>query len=78
MYPGPTIEANQGDRLIVNVHNNLPNTTTVHWHGVVSELTPLEGPPYTNTCSCSSSKMGQTGMTARLGLQSVAFLQASL
>ena len=45
MYPGPIIEANQGDRLIVNVHNSLPNTTTVHWHGLVSEPTPLEGLP---------------------------------
>ncbi|KAI0063945.1 hypothetical protein BV25DRAFT_1801547 [Artomyces pyxidatus] len=34
MYPGPTIEANQGDRLIVNVQNNLPNATSIHWHGL--------------------------------------------
>lgn len=34
-YPGPTIEANQWDRLIVNVHNNLPNATSIHWHGLV-------------------------------------------
>ncbi len=37
MYPGPTIEANQGDRLIVKVHNNLPNATSIHWHGLVRE-----------------------------------------
>lgn len=36
MYPGPTIEANQGDRLIVHVQNNLPNATAIHWHGLVS------------------------------------------
>lgn len=35
MYPGPTIEANQWDRVIVNVHNNLPNATSIHWHGLV-------------------------------------------
>ncbi|TFY75256.1 hypothetical protein EWM64_g8757 [Hericium alpestre] len=34
MYPGPTIEANQGDRLVVHVQNNLPNTTSIHWHGL--------------------------------------------
>ena len=39
MYPGPTIEVNQGDRLIVNVHNNLPNATSIHWHGLVREVT---------------------------------------
>ncbi|KAH8994229.1 multicopper oxidase 2A [Lactarius akahatsu] len=33
-YPGPTIEANQGDRLVVNVKNNLPNATSIHWHGL--------------------------------------------
>ena len=37
MYPGPTIEVNQGDRLIVNVHNNLKNSTSIHWHGLVRE-----------------------------------------
>lgn len=34
MYPGPTIEANQWDRVIVKVHNNLPNATSIHWHGL--------------------------------------------
>ncbi|KAI0039225.1 multicopper oxidase [Auriscalpium vulgare] len=34
MYPGPTIEVNQADRLVVNVQNNLPNTTSIHWHGL--------------------------------------------
>ncbi|THH31935.1 hypothetical protein EUX98_g2246 [Antrodiella citrinella] len=27
MHPGPTIEANQGDRVVANVTNHLPNTT---------------------------------------------------
>lgn len=36
MYPGPTIEANQGDRLLVTVQNNLDERTSIHWHGLVS------------------------------------------
>lgn len=36
MYPGPTIEANQGDRLLVIVQNNLDERTSIHWHGLVS------------------------------------------
>jgi hypothetical protein len=32
--PGPMIEANQGDRVRIIVHNNLPEATTVHWHGL--------------------------------------------
>lgn len=33
--PGPTIEAVQGDRLRIYVTNRLPESTTVHWHGIV-------------------------------------------
>lgn len=35
-FPGPTIEAKVGDRLIVHLTNQLPEgiSTTLHWHGV--------------------------------------------
>jgi FtsP/CotA-like multicopper oxidase with cupredoxin domain len=34
-FPGPLIEANMGDRLVVNVTNKLSaNATVVHWHGM--------------------------------------------
>jgi manganese oxidase len=32
---GPTIEAVEGDRVRFYVTNNLPESTTVHWHGVL-------------------------------------------
>jgi bilirubin oxidase len=32
--PGPTLEAREGDRVIVHFHNRLPEATTVHWHGL--------------------------------------------
>lgn len=32
--PGPTIEAVEGDRVRIVVHNKLPEATTVHWHGI--------------------------------------------
>jgi FtsP/CotA-like multicopper oxidase with cupredoxin domain len=32
--PGPLIKARVGDRLIVHFKNELPQATTVHWHGV--------------------------------------------
>jgi hypothetical protein len=32
--PGPTIEVNEGDKVRVMFHNNLPEMTTVHWHGL--------------------------------------------
>ncbi len=33
--PGPTIEVVEGDRLRIYVTNNLPEATSVHWHGLV-------------------------------------------
>jgi FtsP/CotA-like multicopper oxidase with cupredoxin domain len=33
--PGPRIEVIEGDRLRINVTNDLPESTTVHWHGLV-------------------------------------------
>lgn len=32
--PGPTIEATQGDRVRIVVHNELPESTSMHWHGL--------------------------------------------
>ena len=32
--PGPMIEAFQGDRVRIIVHNDLPEPTSVHWHGL--------------------------------------------
>ncbi|TBU24763.1 multicopper oxidase [Dichomitus squalens] len=33
-FPGPTIEVNTGDRVVVNVTNKMSNATTIHWHGL--------------------------------------------
>jgi manganese oxidase len=32
---GPTIEAVEGDRVRIYVTNNLPESTSIHWHGVL-------------------------------------------
>lgn len=32
--PGPTLRVNLGDTLRVNFTNNLPQPTTIHWHGI--------------------------------------------
>jgi FtsP/CotA-like multicopper oxidase with cupredoxin domain len=32
--PGPTIEARQGDTLVVRLTNRLDERTTIHWHGL--------------------------------------------
>ena len=33
--PGPTIEANEGDRVRIFVTNHLPEATSLHWHGLL-------------------------------------------
>lgn len=32
-FPGPLVEANEGDTIVVDVHNRLTNSTSLHWHG---------------------------------------------
>ncbi len=32
--PGPTIRVQRGNTLIVEFHNDLPDDTTIHWHGL--------------------------------------------
>jgi hypothetical protein len=33
--PGPTLRMTQGDRVRINVANRLPESTTLHWHGLI-------------------------------------------
>jgi FtsP/CotA-like multicopper oxidase with cupredoxin domain len=33
--PGPRLAVTEGDRVRINFHNALPETTTVHWHGLI-------------------------------------------
>ncbi|WP_050578482.1 multicopper oxidase domain-containing protein [Rhizobium leguminosarum] len=33
--PGPTLRVTEGDRIRINVRNELPESTTVHWHGLI-------------------------------------------
>ncbi|CEL58655.1 hypothetical protein RSOLAG1IB_08718 [Rhizoctonia solani AG-1 IB] len=55
-YPGPTIEANEGDTIIVNVKNKISKMgTSVHWHGIFQEGTPwMDGPAGITQCPIPS------------------------
>lgn len=33
--PGPRLRVTEGDRIRINVTNRLPESTTVHWHGLI-------------------------------------------
>jgi manganese oxidase len=43
--PGPTIEADQGDRVRIVLDNHLPEPTTMHWHGLEIP-NRMDGMPY--------------------------------
>ena len=43
--PGPTIEANEGDRVRIVLENRLPEPTTMHWHGLEIPI-QMDGMPY--------------------------------
>lgn len=43
--PGPLIELAAGDRLIVHFTNNLPEPTTIHWHGLRID-NDMDGAPH--------------------------------
>lgn len=51
-WPIPTIEANVGDRIVVNVKNSLGNeTTSLHFHGLYQNGTNhMDGPAAVTQC----------------------------
>jgi len=34
-FPGPTLKANTGDMVMINLENQLPEETITHWHGML-------------------------------------------
>lgn len=43
--PGPTLDVREGDHVIVHFKNNLPEATTIHWHGIHLPF-DSDGSPY--------------------------------
>ena len=43
--PGPAIQANQGERVRIIFDNHLPESTSIHWHGLEVPL-EMDGVPY--------------------------------
>ena len=53
-FPGPTIEANWGDTITVNVFNQITGPeegTSLHWHGILQKSSPwYDGVPAVDQC----------------------------
>lgn len=43
--PGPAIQVNQGERVRIIFDNHLPESTTIHWHGLEVPI-EMDGVPY--------------------------------
>ncbi|XP_044507756.1 laccase-12-like [Mangifera indica] len=51
MYPGPTLEVNDGDTLVVKVTNKAIYNATIHWHGIRQIRTAwADGPEMVTQC----------------------------
>lgn len=59
-YPGPLIEANWGDTIVVTVNNHISGpgeALTIHWHGQPQQLSPWEdGVPAVSQCPIAPGK----------------------
>jgi len=53
--PGPHIEAAVGDRLVVHLQNDLPQGTTLHWHGLRLPETMDGNPMVSGTIASGAS-----------------------
>ncbi|CAG8444745.1 16862_t:CDS:10, partial [Funneliformis mosseae] len=50
-YPGPTIEVNKGDRIVMNIRNELEAPTSIHAHGIFQRGTQwYDGVPGQTQC----------------------------
>ncbi|KAL6560804.1 Laccase-11 [Orobanche gracilis] len=51
MFPGPTIYAREGDRVIINVTNHAQYNMSIHWHGLKQYRNGwADGPAYITQC----------------------------
>ncbi|XP_057794815.1 laccase-12-like [Salvia miltiorrhiza] len=57
MYPGPTLEVNNGDTLVVKVINRARYNVTIHWHGVRQMRSAwADGPEFVTQCPIRPGK----------------------
>ncbi|KAK4689611.1 hypothetical protein P7C73_g475, partial [Tremellales sp. Uapishka_1] len=54
-YPGPLIEANEGDTIVVHVTNQLSDAQSIHWHGMLQNGSQwMDGVPGVSQCVIST------------------------
>ncbi len=61
--PGPTIRFREGDHVRIDVINRLPETTTVHWHGLILPNV-MDGPAMITQAPIENGQMYRYDFTA--------------
>ena len=61
--PGPTIRFREGDHVRIDVINRLPETTTVHWHGLILPNV-MDGPAMITQAPIENGQMYRYEFTA--------------
>ena len=63
-FPGPMIECNEGDTVVVNVENQSVDSTTLHFHGIFQNGTNwMDGAPGVTQCPISPKRSFQYRFT---------------
>ncbi|KAH8676191.1 multicopper oxidase-domain-containing protein [Xylariales sp. PMI_506] len=65
-FPGPLIEVNEGDTIVVDVQNLAVNATAIHWHGIFQNGTAwMDGTAGVTQCPISPGKSFQYKFTVQ-------------
>ncbi|KAH7518544.1 hypothetical protein FEM48_Zijuj09G0182800 [Ziziphus jujuba var. spinosa] len=57
-FPGPTLKAHRGDKMVIKVYNQANTNITLHWHGAIQPRNPWsDGPEYITQCPIIPGKM---------------------
>lgn len=65
-FPGPLIEANDGDTIVVDVLNLASNATAIHWHGIFQNGTAwMDGTAGVTQCPIAPGRSFQYKFTVK-------------
>lgn len=82
-FPGPLIEVNEDDEIVVHVHNQAKNATSIHWHGLYQNGTAyMDGTVGVTNCPIAPGqtftyRFNVTGQTGTYWYHSHVSMQAS-
>ncbi|KAF1959011.1 multicopper oxidase [Byssothecium circinans] len=82
-FPGPLIECNEGDEIVVHVRNEATNATSIHWHGLFQNGTNyMDGTVGVTQCPIAPGysftyRFNVTGQTGTYWYHSHMSMQAS-